>query len=97
MNRIIKFVIGIPLIGLFSLWLGYMLVGFLVVGLSSLGLPAFPGCVLSARLDDGSIIGKIPPCPSVFSYSMEMLFLIGLLLTIAIFFYLFRLIYLNKK
>lgn len=95
MNPIIKIIIGTPLIGIFSLWAAYMLVGLVVVGLVSLRLPAFPGCLLSASLEGGYM--KIPPCPSIFSYSIESLFIVVLFIAIGMFFFLFRLIYKNKQ
>lgn len=95
MNPTIKIIIGIPLIGIFSLWASYMLVGLVVVGLVNLGLPALPSCFLSTSLEGGQY--KFPPCASIVSYSMESLFLVALLLAIAFFYFLVKLIYQNKK
>ena len=90
MNSVIKLVIGIPLIGIFSLWAAYMFVGLVVVGLASLQLTSLPGCSLLA-LESGDL--KIPPCPSILSYSIELLFIIALLIAIGIFSFLIKIIY----
>lgn len=92
MKELLKLLFEIVLVGIISCFVAGFSIATFVMGSIVLHLPLLPTCTMEAN---PSVI--FTTCKSVYSYSLELFFVLAMIWTITVFMFLFWMVFKKKK